>query len=103
LAIVGIFVPLWPTTPFLLFAAWCFFRSSQKVYFWLRSQPYLGKALDDWELKGAVSNYAKAMAFITIIGSVAVMWYMVPLAWVKVTATAFLTLASLFILTRPKP
>ncbi len=43
LGVVGIFLPLLPTTPFLLLAAACYVRSSDKFYTWLVSHPVLSK------------------------------------------------------------
>lgn len=42
LGAVGIFVPLLPTTPLLLLSAWCFFRSSERLYHKLINSKYLG-------------------------------------------------------------
>lgn len=42
LGVIGIFIPLLPTTPLLLLAAWCFFRSSEKLYHKLINSKYLG-------------------------------------------------------------
>ena len=42
LGIIGIFVPILPTTPLLLLAAWCFFRSSEKLYLKLINSKHLG-------------------------------------------------------------
>ncbi|MBA7482190.1 MAG: DUF454 family protein [Dehalococcoidia bacterium] len=42
IGIVGIFVPILPTTPFLLLAAACYLRSSQKFYNWLLNARFIG-------------------------------------------------------------
>jgi uncharacterized membrane protein YbaN (DUF454 family) len=41
--IIGIFVPVLPTTPFLLLAAFCFIRSSDRLYGWLLNNRFLGE------------------------------------------------------------
>jgi uncharacterized membrane protein YbaN (DUF454 family) len=48
IGIVGIFVPLLPTTPFLLLAAGCYLRSSQKFYNWLMSNRFLGAYIKNY-------------------------------------------------------
>jgi len=48
LGVVGIFLPLLPTTPFILLAAWCFSRSSPLFHNWLVSHPKLGPIVDTW-------------------------------------------------------
>jgi uncharacterized membrane protein YbaN (DUF454 family) len=42
IGIIGIFVPILPTTPFLLLAAACYLRSSQKFYYWLLNNRFIG-------------------------------------------------------------
>lgn len=49
LAVLGAFLPLLPTTPFLLLASACFARSSTRLHQWLRSHGTLGRYLSDFE------------------------------------------------------
>jgi len=46
--LVGIVVPLLPTTPFLLLAAACYLRSSQRFYNWLMNSPFLGNYIRNY-------------------------------------------------------
>ncbi|HAY34534.1 MAG TPA: YbaN family protein [Ignavibacteria bacterium] len=48
IGILGIFVPLLPTTIFFILAAWCFARSSEKFHKWLHNNKYFGKYLNDY-------------------------------------------------------
>ncbi len=60
--IVGIFVPLLPTTPFIILAAYCFSRSSPRMEAWLLRQKRLGPLLRNWREHRAISTRAKIMA-----------------------------------------
>lgn len=67
LAAVGIVLPLLPTVPFLLLAAFCFARSSERLHNWLLSHPTLGPPIEDWQSRGAISPTAKRLATISVI------------------------------------
>ena len=57
LGILGIFLPLLPTTPFLLLAAACYIRSSEKFYNWLMNNKWLGRYIKNYlEGKGVSLN-----------------------------------------------
>jgi uncharacterized protein len=62
LGLVGIVLPLLPTTPFLLLAAFCFARSSPALHDWIIHHPRLGPPLRDWRHHGAISRRAKIAA-----------------------------------------
>lgn len=99
-AVIGAFLPLLPTTPFVLLAAWCFYRSSPKAHAWLAHQPVLGPALQDWQKNRAISRKTKIIAISAILISVVVTWYTVELKIVKYLVFLFLFCVSVFILTR---
>ncbi len=65
---IGVFLPLLPTTPFVLLAAYFFSQSSQKMHNWLHQQKTLGPFLKEWEIHRVIPLKAKWMATITIIG-----------------------------------
>ncbi len=76
LGIIGVFVPLLPTTPFLLIASYCFVRSSQRLHNWLMNHRLFGKYLQNYIKYRAVTRLTKIISistlWITIIISFAV-------------------------------
>lgn len=65
--VVGVFLPILPTTPFLLLAAACFLRSSRRLYTWITRQKILGPYIENWTRYRAITLPAK-------IASIAVLW-----------------------------
>jgi uncharacterized protein len=74
LGIIGICLPLLPTTPLLLLSAACYIRSSEKLYNLLINNKYLGSYIKDYQEKGAIPKKTKIIAvcflWLSIGGSV---------------------------------
>jgi hypothetical protein len=66
LAIIGIFVPLLPTTPLLLLAAACFMRSSNKLYRWLIEHPWLGPYIRHYREHRAITLRTKIATLVLL-------------------------------------
>jgi hypothetical protein len=81
LGIVGIFVPLLPTTPFVLLAAWCFSRGCARCEAWLLAHPRLGPIVQDWRTRRAVPLRAKQLATVMMALGCAVAWAKLPAPW----------------------
>jgi uncharacterized membrane protein YbaN (DUF454 family) len=64
IGLVGIAIPLLPTTPFVLLAGVCFARGSHRLHEWLIRHPVFGPPLCQWKKCGAVSRSAKRAAII---------------------------------------
>lgn len=62
LGILGIFLPLLPTTPFLLLSAWCYCRSSDRLYGWLMGHHVLGGYIRNYRDKRAITPAGKAVS-----------------------------------------
>ena len=73
--IVGIFVPLLPTTPFVLLAAFCLARGSARYERWLLEHPRFGPIVRDWRAHHAVPLRAKQLAWVMMaVGSAWAAW-----------------------------
>ncbi|MDX1455878.1 MAG: YbaN family protein [Gammaproteobacteria bacterium] len=70
LGAAGVFLPLLPTTPFLLLAAACFARSSPRTREWLLEAPHLGPVLQDYLAHRVVPLRAKCLALLFLWPSV---------------------------------
>jgi len=67
LAVIGLFVPLLPTTDFLLLAAACYARASKRFHRWLLSSRLFGPVLKDWQERRHIAPRARAVAITLVI------------------------------------
>lgn len=102
LGVLGIFLPLLPTTPFLLLSAACFVRSSPRFYTWLIEHPKLGRyVLHYLEGKG-IPKRAKIVAIIMIWATMSFSaWLVVPYIWGKLTLLLIGLCVSIYIYRQP--
>ena len=84
LGVIGIFLPVLPTTPFLLLAAACFARSSQRFYLWLVLHPKLGPWVRDYLEGEGLPLKGKIWALALMWTSISLSVWIVPLPWVRV-------------------
>jgi uncharacterized protein len=103
LGLLGIVLPLLPTTPFLLLATFCFARSSPALHDWIVHHPRLGPPIHDWRNHGAISGKAKTaavamLAFALVTGILADLG-----PRVLAVQGVILLLVGAFLLTRPSP
>ena len=78
LGIVGAFVPVLPTVPFLLLAALCFSHGCERCERWLLEHPRFGPPLVAWREQRAVSRRAKLWATLSMAAGSAIAWWLVP-------------------------
>ncbi len=101
LGIIGAFVPVMPTTPFLLVALWAFSKSSPRLQKWLMEHPRYGPTLRDWHEYGAIRPGIKAVSITAMAISVVIVYSMTDnIVAISLHATV-VTLTALFILSRP--
>nr|WP_148255982.1 YbaN family protein [Pusillimonas sp. T7-7] len=83
LAILGIFLPLLPTTPFLLLASACYLRGSERLHRWLMSNRTLGPYLSNLQAGRGIPLRGKIIALTLMWASLAFSAWYVPLPWVR--------------------
>ena len=66
LGVLGIVLPLLPTTPFMILAAWCFAKSSPRLHGWLLAHPRFGPMIVDWRDHRAIRPGAKRAAVLAM-------------------------------------
>lgn len=75
LGIIGIFLPILPTTPFVLLTAFCWAKSSDRLYQKLLRHHLFGKMIRDWQQHRAVPRRAKYLAISMMSLSVIGLFY----------------------------
>ncbi len=79
LGMVGVILPVLPTTPFMILAAACWAKSSRRFHRWLIHHPAFGKLIKDWQERRAIPRYAKYLAWIMMSISCAMLFYRLPI------------------------
>ena len=101
---IGIFLPLLPTTPFVLLSAYCFSRSSERLHTWLINHPHMGPLIRDWQHHGSIRKEAKVRATALIVILFAITFAVVNVSIMLKGIIAGVGLCVLcFIWTRPVP
>lgn len=102
LAIVGIALPVLPTTPFLLVAATCFAKSSHRCHQWLLDNRLFGPIIQNWQHNRCIPKKSKQLAIMSIFifGGSSVVFF-VPSVFAQL-ATLVLLSIGLWVVTRLK-
>ncbi|TVP52153.1 MAG: DUF454 domain-containing protein [Halomonas sp.] len=103
IGVLGIFLPLLPTTVFMLMAVYCASKGSPRFEAWIRSRHYVGPLLVNWEQERAIPRRAKFLAVCTIaLSALITAWTLGP-GWLRWAVVALLALIALWLATRPEP
>ena len=95
-------LPVFPTVPFLLIAAWAFSRSSERLREKLLNHPVYGPDIRRWHERGAIRRPAKYLALGTMLGSVVLAWLLgMPTLALAIQATV-LACVAVYIVGRPE-
>ena len=91
---VGVVVPLLPTVPLFILAAFCFARSHKGLEQWLLLHPKFGPSILLWRERGAISRAGKRAALIAFAVSSVLSLFLVPLPWALAPLAAALIIGS---------
>lgn len=91
--VIGIFLPLLPTTPLVLLAAFCFARGSKRWEAWMLAHPRFGPMVRDWRQHRAVPLRAKQLATVMMAASSLGTWWVLQSPWRWVPGVCCLAVA----------
>lgn len=102
LGVVGIFLPVLPTTPFILLSAWAAARSSPRLLGWLENHSLFGPMIRDWRRGGVVRRRAKWAASGVMLVSAVYLLTSVRPPWMAWLAIACMACVALWLWRRPE-
>ncbi|RDL43472.1 DUF454 domain-containing protein [Marinomonas piezotolerans] len=99
--IIGIFLPLLPTTPLVLLSAWCFSKSSERFHNWLIHHKYFGPILSDWQSSDGIPRKARNRAIIFMWAGMLLSMFIVGRFWATVGLCVIGAAVSIHLLRMP--
>lgn len=102
LAVIGAVLPVMPTVPFILLAAWAASRGSPRLAHWLESHPVFGPSIVAWRAGGVVPRRAKWIASAMMTGSSVGMLLVAGPRWFVLLAVLAMAVAAAWLWRRPE-
>ncbi|WP_281556276.1 YbaN family protein [Thalassomonas sp. RHCl1] len=99
---IGVILPLLPTTPFIILAAYCFSKSSKKFHLYLLNHRLFGGMLRDWESYGIIPFKVKCLSTTMMLVMISYPIFFLGLAWwTKLLVVLTVIIALAYIWSRP--
>lgn len=100
--IVGVFLPLLPTTPFILLAAFCFSRSSETLHQKLLNHRLFGPIISEWEKHGVIPLKVKCLSTTMMLVMVSYpLFFQTFSLWLKLLVVLTIAVALVYVWSRP--
>lgn len=99
--VIGIFLPLLPTTPLVLLAAWCFSRSSERFHNWLLKHKFFGPIVRDWQSSDGIPKRSRNRAIVFMWAGMLISMLMVSRLWATIGLVSIGICVNLYLLRMP--
>lgn len=101
IGVIGIFIPIFPTTPFILVSAYFFYNSSPKLFIYLINNKYFGLSLYIYIKYRSIELRVKLLSLIFLWTSGSVTMYFLSITWVKILMFVIFAIVTIYILSFP--
>mgnify|MGYP001803308312 CR=1 FL=1 len=101
LGVIGVVLPVLPTTPFVILAAFCFAKGSPRLAAMLENHPTFGPMIADWRAKGAIAPKYKMIAVGMMSAAFGISFALGVPGYVLAIQAVCLTGAAAYVLSRP--
>lgn len=101
LGLIGLFLPVVPTVPFMLLAAWAGSKGWPELERYLLTHEHFGPPIRNWRERGAISRSAKSLATVMFCGSITMVWLFPLHHPLRMALTIFMVCAIVWMWTRP--
>jgi len=99
--IIGIFLPLLPTTPLVLLAAWCFSKSSERFHTWLIEHKFFGPIVRDWQSSDGIPRKSRNRAILFMWSGMLISIFIVGRFWATIGLVIIGICVSTYLLRMP--
>lgn len=101
IGIIGIFLPLLPTTPLVLLAAWCFSKSSKRFHTWLLNHKFFGPIVRDWQSSAGIPRRSRNRAILFMWAGMCISIFLVWRFWATIGLVSIGICVSIYLLRMP--